>query len=452
MLFRTLALTFALSTSLSLAYGAQAEQPQPKALSTHQAAALLDANLPKITLANAKPPLNQYGSVDVNANVPVAEQVLPKPANFKDPTITPLANQWPDIIPSQPMLNVRSYILMSANTGKILLAYNANKRLPPASLTKLMLLYITQQNLANGSIKLSDKILVPKVAWATGGSRMFLKPGSQVTIQQLIPGIIVDSGNDAAVTLATYIAGTQSAFVDMMNQQAHRLQMTNTHFTDVMGLPAPAHYSSAYDMALLAHAIVHDYPQYLSWFGQKSYRYNGIKQYNFNKLLFIYPDADGLKTGSTASAGFSLVSTAKQPHNPMRLIGVVMGAPSDQASAQDSKALLTYGFRFFKNVLLYPKNTQLEKVRMYFGQNKRLRVGINQALNVTIPAHSGKKLSANLMMNKAIEAPIKKGQVVGTVEVKLGNTLIETTPAVALENNPTGGFWRRLSDHIARWF
>ena len=402
--------------------------------------------------SNPKPPLNQYGAVDVNADVPANVQVPPAPENFKPHVIKPEVQVWSNLVPAAPILNAKSYLLMDANTGRILVAYNANQRVAPASLTKLMLLYISEKELVAGRIHLNDELMVPTISWATGGSRMFLKPGMQVTVQQLIPGIIVDSGNDAAVTLARHIAGTQQAFVSMMNHEAKRLGMTNTHFTDVMGLPAPYHFSSAHDMGVLAHAIVEDFPQYLPWFKKKSYTFNHIKQANFNKLLFIYPYADGLKTGSTDVAGYSLVSTAKQPHNPMRLIGVVMGAPSPMASATQSKALLTYGFRFFKSRLMYTAGQTIQQAKVYFGAKQQLAIGVEKDLYATYPNNPGQTLSAKLELRKVIKAPIKKGQVLGKVVVTLNGKLVTSAPVVALEADAKGSWWRRSVDHVKLWF
>lgn len=397
-------------------------------------------------------PLNQYGAVDVNANVPVSAQVLPKPAGFVDPKITPESSVWAANVPTAPQLNAKSYVLMAANTGAIIAASNPNERLAPASLTKLMLLYITEQELAKGQINLTDTVTVPKVAWATGGSRMFLKPGDKVKLRDLISGTIVESGNDAAVTLAVHIAGTQNAMVSMMNQEAKKLGMTNTHFSDVMGLPVPNHYTSAYDMAKLGQAIVTQYPQYLSWFGQKWFSYNGIKQPNFNKLLFSYQYAQGLKTGSTNAAGYSLVSTAKMPNRPMQLVGVVLGTPSANDSAADSKALLTYGFHFYKTTKVYSENQILDQAKTYLGQDKTTPVGVKAAMSVTIPQALASHLKASLDLNKKIKAPIKQGQVMGQVKVKVDGKVISQQPAIAMKANPEGGFWTKLMDRVKLWF
>lgn len=406
---------------------------------------------PTIT-ANSPVPLNSYGAVDVNANVPVAAQVPPKPADFKDTPFTTLAQQWPQNVPTPPALDAKSYTLMDAKTGAVLAASRPNERLAPASITKLMLLYIAEQELAKGQIHMDDIVTVPQVAWATGGSRMFLKPGDKIAIKDLIPGIIVDSGNDAAVTLATHIAGTQDAMVSLMNHQAQRLGMTNTHFSDVMGLPAPRHYSSSYDLAKLARAMVTQFPQYQAWFSQKWYTYNGIRQPNFNKLLFMYPYADGMKTGSTSAAGYSLVSTAKIPERHMRLIAVVLGTPSDHLAAAESKALLTYGFNFFTNKTLVEAYKPLDNVKTYFGQQKSTPIGLTKTLVATLPQSLGNKVNATLKVGESIKAPLAKNQPIGQVEIKVDGKPLASVPAVALKDNPEGGFFSRMKDHLSLWF
>ena len=403
----------------------------------------------KLNIADAKPPLNKYGAVDVNTNVPLNVQVPPAVAAKPQAKLATMASQWPNQVPPQPELKLASYILMSAKTGKVLAAYNANKPLPPASLTKLMLMYIVQQQIAAKLIQLDDKFTVPTAAWATGGSRMFLQPKEQVSVRNLISGVLVDSGNDAAVTLATNIAGTQGAFTDMMNQRAKNLGMTNTHFTDIMGLPAPAHYSTAYDMAKLGRAIVSEYPQDLSWYAQKWFSFNGIKQPNFNKLLFIYQYADGLKTGSTKAAGYSLVSTAKMPNNNMRLIGVVMGASSANASATASKALLSYGFRNFTTQTFYPAHKTLTEAKIFMGNKPSFPVGTEQALTLTYPKAIANKIKAKLVLKSPIEAPITKGTSVGSIIVSYKGKTITTAPAYALSSVAKGNIWQRFKSKIA---
>ncbi|WP_235602934.1 D-alanyl-D-alanine carboxypeptidase family protein [Piscirickettsia litoralis] len=402
----------------------------------------------------ANPPLNKYGAVNVNAHVPENIQVPAAPLAAGGAQATPavLSSQWPALVPPQPQLNAKSYILMDAKNGEILAAYDGNKRMAPASTTKLMLLYIVQQELKSGRIHLDDRVTVPKIAWATGGSRMFLKPGSQVSVKELIQGVIVDSGNDAAVTLATYMGGTQSAIVHLMNQALKSLGMHNTHFSDVMGLPSPAHFSTAYDLSKLAFGLINRYPEYYSWFSQKYFRYNGIRQANFNRLLFIYPYADGLKTGSTGAAGFSLVSSAKTPGNPMRLIAVVLGANSDNQVASLSKELLTYGFRFFEGRELYHADTKLSERRVWLGQSDELAVGVDKALYVTIPQGSDSKLKANMVFDNTLKAPIAKGQKVGELKVTLEGKEVADVPVVAMADVAQGGFFKRFSDHVRLFF
>lgn len=395
-----------------------------------------------------QPPLNRYGAVNVNAHVPYQLQVPAEPKNFKGPKIVSLTQNWPELSPSAPQLSVRSYVLMSPKTGQVIAAYHANQRQAPASLTKLMLLYITAMELNNGTISINSKVRVPTVAWATGGSRMFLNPGSKVELKKLIEGTIVASGNDAAVTIAKYIAGSQSAFVSMMNETAQQMGLTNTHFTDVMGLPAPDHYSSARDMTILAQHITEDFPQYLSWYGQKYFDYNAINQTNYNRLLFIDKNAFGFKTGSTNAAGYSLVGGAKDPQTGMKLISVVMGSTSSESSATDSQALLTYGFRFFKNKEVYPAHSTVMKAKISGGANKYTNVGVNKALWITIPKNTDAHLSAKLLLKKDLSAPIKQGQVVGKIVVSLDGKPLATAPAVALQANAKGSFFQRLKN----WF
>ncbi|PCI39091.1 MAG: D-alanyl-D-alanine carboxypeptidase [Thiotrichales bacterium] len=395
-----------------------------------------------------KLPLNKYGAIDINANVPIAVQVPVNNHPGKLAKITPLTTTWKNFVPAQPRLNAKSYILMAANTGQIILAHNANKRIMPASLTKLMLLYIVSGQLESGSLHLNDEVTVPVEAWATGGSRMFLKSHSKVTLKNLISGMIVDSGNDAAVATATYIAGTQNAFVSIMNYKAHRLGMNNTHFSDVMGLPAPNHYSSARDLAVLSSALVSDYPQYIPWYSQKWFVYSGITQANYNKLIFMYKYAKGLKTGSTSQSGYSLAAFAEQPDNSLQLISIVIGARSRVTSATDSKSLLSYGFRFFQSKLLYRKDVSVKSIRVYFGKDKTIQVAPIKDVYAVYPKSMQAKMTAKLIVNKNIHSPVQKGQVVGKIVVKLNDKVINTVPVQSCVNNAKGNWWRRFVDRI----
>lgn len=362
--------------------------------------------------------------------------------------------QAPFIIPPPPTIDAKAYILMDASSGKILGASNADVQLPPASLTKLMTLYLTFNALANGQIHLDDKVPVSNKAWQTGGSRMFIKAGDTVTVRDLIQGIIVDSGNDACVAMAEYIGGSEDSFTVLMNQQAAHLGMKNTHFTDCNGLPDPNHYSSAHDMAILARAIIMQFPEYYTGFAQKEFTYAGITQQNRNRLLWRYPNTDGLKTGHTDEAGYCLVSSAKQ--GDTRFIAAVFGASSDDARAQDSQNLLTYAARFYETKKLYNANQSLGQVRVWQGSNKLVKVGVMSDLYLTIPAGRFDKITTQTLLPSKVNAPIQKGQTLGKVTVFIDNQVIAEHPLVALETDPMGGIWTRMADSIGQtlhgWF
>jgi len=335
---------------------------------------------------------------------------------------------------------------MDANSGVILASKNPDQRMAPASLTKMMTSYMVSGALKAGRIHLDDGVLVSESAWRTGGSKMFIKVGDRVPVRDLMQGIIVDSGNDACVAIAEHIAGSQDAFVNLMNQQAALLGMKNTHFMDANGLPDPQHYTTPRDMATLGRALIIDYPEDYKWYSQKWFTYNGIKQPNRNRLLWRDPTVDGIKTGHTDDAGFCLVSSALR--NNTRLIAVVMGASSDAARADDSQKLLTYGFRFFESQKLFDKNAALKQVRVWLGEEKQISVGLSQPLYVSIPAGQGANLKTDVQVNNSIKAPIKKGQALGTVTVTLNGKTVTTAPVVALQDNPEGGIFRRMSDRI----
>lgn len=353
----------------------------------------------------------------------------------------------PLVIPSAPTLDVKAYVLLDANSLKVLASQNPDTPLPPASLTKLMTIYIAFDALKHGQIKLSDPVTVSQKAWRTGGSRMFLNPGQQVTVGQLLDGIIIDSGNDAAVALAEFIGGTEETFTDLMNQQAKRLGMKNSHFTDCNGLPHPDHYVSADDFGILTAALIKNFPEYYALFAQKAYTFNKIKQHNRNRLLWRYDAADGLKTGHTEEAGYCLVASAKK--NGMRLITVVMGAPSDKARTADSIALLNYGFRFYQTYHLYAANQTITDARVWGGTDKRLPVGLPKTLFVTVPAGQYDKLSAKAVLKNPINAPVEKGESLGTLQVTFNDKLVRSEPLLALRADSSAGWIGRLLDKVA---
>lgn len=369
--------------------------------------------------------------VNINA---FASDVIPIPTQPQQPIITPTA----------PNLDIKGYILIDANSGKILAEKNADLRMAPASLTKLMSLYIISSALKNGSIRIDDKVRISTKAWQTTGSRMFVKVNDEVPVKDLLQGIIVASGNDASVAMAEYVAGSEETFANMMNAQAKNLGMKNSHFLDSTGLPNPNHYSTPRDLAILAQAITNDFPQDYKLFSEKWFVYNGIRQPNRNRLLWRFQYADGLKTGHTDDAGYCLVSSALK--NGMRLISVVMGANSDEARTEDSIRLLTYGFRFFETHKLYNGSTTLTKARVWKGVDKEIPMGLAHDFYVTLPTGQYKNIQANLQLNDHIKAPIVKGQTYGSLNIMLNNQIIASEPLIALKSTEKGGFWRRMTD------
>jgi D-alanyl-D-alanine carboxypeptidase (penicillin-binding protein 5/6) len=361
-------------------------------------------------------------------------------ASAVQPTLTPIA----------PSVNAKAYLLMDAYSGNILANDNIDERVSPASLTKMMTSYVISSALKQGRIHPEDLVTISESAWKTGGSKMFVKVGDKVPVRDLMQGIIVDSGNDACVAMAEYVAGSQESFVNLMNQEAIRLGMTHTHFVDVDGLPDPNHYSTARDMAILARALILDFPEDYKWYSQKWFAYNGIKQPNRNRLLWRDADVDGIKTGHTNDAGFCLAASGQK--NGMRLITVVMGAPSDEMRAQDSQKLLTYGFRFFESQKLYTADTKIASPRVWFGQRSQINVGLARDLYATLPSGQNKPATTTMTFPPNLKAPIKKGDVVGQVNVVLNEKPIASAPLIALENLPKGGLWRSLVDHTSMWF
>lgn len=358
----------------------------------------------------------------------------------------PTQPQQPTFIPSIPNLNATGFILMDAMSGKILAQKDADTRMPPASLTKLMSLYIISAALKSGHIHMDDKVRISTKAWKTEGSRMFIKAGDEVAVKDLLQGVIVASGNDATVALAEHVAGTEESFTGMMNQQAKLLGMNNSHFTDSTGLPNEDHYSTAHDLAILTQAYINHFPEDYSFYSEKWFTYNGIRQPNRNRLLWRYQYADGLKTGHTSEAGFCLVASAKK--DGMRLISIVLGEPSDQSRTEDSMRLLTFGFRFYETHKLYNASLPLVQARVWKGEKTNVPLGITEDLFITVPSGQYKKLQASITVNNPIKAPVIKGRSYGTLNVNLNNQVIVSKPLIALENNSEGNFWRRAVDVV----
>ncbi|UYG01330.1 MULTISPECIES: D-alanyl-D-alanine carboxypeptidase family protein [unclassified Halomonas] len=367
--------------------------------------------------------------------LPATAQVIPQPQT---------------IIPAAPQLAASSWILMDADSGRVLVEHNADERLPPASITKLMTAYMVERELDRGTINMSDMVNISENAWRTGGSKMFIEVGDQVSVEDLLHGIVIVSGNDASVAMAEHLAGGEAPFADLMNQHADRLGMRNTHFENATGLPHDNHYSSAHDLALLTQHIINDYPEHYQIYSQRSFSYGGIDQPNRNRLLWRDPTVDGLKTGWTNDAGYCLVSSAKR--DDMRLISVVMGTNSEEARAQETQKLLSYGFRFYETMKLYERGAVLATPRVWGGDINELRVGVDGEVFMTLPRNRNEELRARLNLDEDLQAPVAVGDNVGTLEVYLGEEMVGERQLTALESVEEGGLFKRLFDQVQRFF
>lgn len=360
----------------------------------------------------------------------------------------------PIITPTPPTVNAKAYILIDVNSGKIIAEKSSEEKLAPASLTKIMTLYVISNALKHEQIHLTDMVRISREAWKASGSRMFVKEGQQVSIKELLKGIIVDSGNDACVAMAELLGGSEQGFAELMNYHAKQLGMNNTHFTDSTGLPNKDLYTTAKDLAILSRALINNYPEYYHWYKQKWFAFNGIRQPNRNRLLWRDAQVDGVKTGHTDEAGFCLVSSAKR--NDMRVLSVLLGAPNDSTRADDSERLINYGFRFFETHALYKSGDSVTEVPLYKGTLSSLHVGPNQPQFVTIPAGQYQHLSISTNIPKYLQAPITKGSKVGELIIKFDNNVIMTESLYALQDAPRGGFFTRVKDSFRliykRWF
>jgi D-alanyl-D-alanine carboxypeptidase (penicillin-binding protein 5/6) len=348
------------------------------------------------------------------------------------------------LIPSAPSVAASSYFLVDFNSGRVLAEKNADEKLPPASLTKIMTVYVVFRELNKGHLSLDEKVTISKKAWQTPGSRMFVEVNKQVAIEDLLQGVIIQSGNDASVALAEHVAGNEATFAALMNQHAKRLGMNNTHFENSMGLPAADHYTTARDLATLTRAVIREFPEYYRWDSQKEFTFNNITQHNRNKLLWRDESVDGVKTGYTKEAGYCMVASAKR--NDMRLISVVMGAASEGARANESQTLLGYGFRFFETHKLYDAMASLTETRIWKGDSKKLSVGLKDDLYVTIPRRHFNDLKAETQVDNRIVAPIKVGETVGNINVTLAGEVVMNEPLIALNTVAKGSFIKRIYD------
>lgn len=354
------------------------------------------------------------------------------------------------LIPAAPELAAKSYVLLDAFTGDILVEHNSKEELPPASLTKLMTAYITEYELAKGNIKLDDNVNISEKAWRMEGSRMFVREGTQVRLEDLLRGIIIQSGNDASVAVAEHIAGGESAFADLMNQHAKLLGMNNSHFENSTGYPAEGHYSSAFDIATLARATIVRFPENYKIYSEKEFTFNGIRQPNRNQLLWRDATVDGLKTGHTEAAGFCLAASAVR--NGTRLIAVVMGTASDEARATETQKLLNYGFRYFETRKLYSAGQVLSEAQVWGGETNIVKIGFAEDVLVTMPRQNADQIPATLELKSEIEAPIAAGDVLGKIIVGTPENVILERDVVALQAVTEGGFVKRLFDKIKLFF
>lgn len=353
-------------------------------------------------------------------------------------------------MPAPPVIGAKSFLLLDANTGREVASLNPDERLAPASLTKLMTAYVVFRALAENSVALEDRVTVSEKAWRTPGSRMFIEVGSKVSVEELILGMIVQSGNDASVALAEYIAGSESVFAEMMNQQAMALGMTGSRFRNATGLPDDEHFSTARDMAYVARAIVTEFPEYYRWYSVREYEYNDISQKNRNQLLWRDESVDGMKTGMTDDAGYCLVSSAER--DGMRLVSVVLGTSSARARTDGSQALLNYGFRFFETRLLYRAGEKVADTRVWKAQNEMTALGVARDLYITVPRGKFDDVESVLNMPNRILAPVAAGQPIAELEVSLNGSVLLSEPLRALDENPTGSLWQRTVDGVQLMF
>lgn len=353
-------------------------------------------------------------------------------------------------IPAPPMIGAESYFVVAGKTGHELASLEPDKPLAPASLTKLMTAYVIFKALDEGQIALDDQVTVSEKAWRTPGSRMFIEVGTRVPVSDLLMGVIVQSGNDASVALAEHVAGTEAVFAEVMNRYAAALGMSSSHFTNATGLPGDEHYSTARDLAMLARAIIEEFPQYYRWYSVKEYAYNDISQRNRNALLWRDSSVDGMKTGHTDDAGYCLVSSAQR--DDMRVVSVVLGTASPKARIDGSQALLNYAFRFYETRLLYRAGEAVTEARIWKAANEFTPLGLPQDLYITIPRGSFDEVQSVLNMPAVLLAPVAQGQPLAELQVTLNGSSVLNQPLRALDPNPAGSIWQRARDGLMLWF
>lgn len=355
-----------------------------------------------------------------------------------------------ETVPPPPNPTAKAFILIDHDSGRVLAESNADQRLEPASLTKIMAMNVVFREIASGTVKLSDEVLISERAWRTGGSRTFAEVGKRFSVEELLKGAIIQSGNDASVALAEHIAGSEQTFAEMMNARARQLGMTNSHFTNATGLPHSDHYTTARDIAKVTSATIREFPELYKLYSQKEYELNNIRQRNRNRLLWRDDSVDGVKTGHTEAAGYCLVASAKR--DGQRLISVILGSKSTATRAADSLALLNYGFRFYETHKLYDKRQVLGRVRVWKGSPTEIEAGPAQMVYVTIPRQQYKNLEPHLEIAPSLLAPVAADQQVGRVLINLNEQQIAEVPLVALNESVVGGIIRRAMDSVLLWF
>jgi D-alanyl-D-alanine carboxypeptidase (penicillin-binding protein 5/6) len=356
----------------------------------------------------------------------------------------------PRPLPAPPVIGATSYLVIDATTGHEIASLEPDKAVAPASLTKMMTAYAVFKSLSENQVQLSDQVTVSEKAWRAEGSRMFIEVGKRVSVQDLLLGMIVQSGNDASIALAEHVAGSEAVFAEMMNQYAQALGMLSSNFVNATGLPDDNHYSTARDLATLARAIIREFPDYYKWYSVKEFTFNGIKQPNRNNLLWRDDSVDGMKTGHTDAAGYCLVSSAER--EGMRVVSVVLGTSSAKARVDGSQALINYAFRFFETRLLYKAGEQIAAARIWKSANETTGLGVLEDLYITLQRGSYESLVSVHNIPSVLVAPVAVGQPLGEIVISLGGSELLKQPLRALADNPSGSIWQRTRDSVSLWF
>ena len=353
------------------------------------------------------------------------------------------------LVPKAPKLNLSSYILIEASTNTVIAEFNSDNQIAPASMTKVMSGYVIADQIANGSISLDDKVLISEKAWKTGGSKMFIEAGKRVSVKDLLSGIIIQSGNDATIAMAEYVAGSEEGFVDFMNAYASELGLTNSLFQNSTGFSDPNHFTSAKDLAKLTQALINNFPDHYATYKEKEFTFSGIRQFNRNSLLWSDDSVDGVKTGHTDSAGFCLISSAKR--NDMRLIAVVAGSESENERLTASQRLLEYGFKFYATTKLASQEVKLTSAKVWGGITNEVALGSTKDIYLTLPRSDFKNIKANFQFENNLQAPIEIGQMIGSIEFTSNDRIVLSAPLVAIENVEAKGFFGMLWSRLVYW-